>query len=65
MKKTIPAALAALSLAACSSTGNSQLLENLQGCQRMYQGSLGGLPGTNKVNVTINCDPARPTEAAQ
>lgn len=59
MKKIIVACALALGLSACASNGAgmNQLLTNLQGCERTYQGSLGGMPGTNKVNVTVRCDP--------
>lgn len=45
---------------ACASNGTAgtALLNNLQGCSRTYQGSIGGaLPGSNRLSVTIQCEP--------
>jgi hypothetical protein len=65
MKKLILACALALGLSACASNGGTnQLLTNLQGCERTYQGALGGMPGTNKVNVTIRCEPGMAQAAA-
>ncbi|MFN3573639.1 MAG: hypothetical protein ACK4TR_08940 [Phenylobacterium sp.] len=62
LRLTITAIVAALALVLSGCATNPQtadlLLSNLQGCERTYQGSLGGIPGTNKVSVTITCQPS-------
>lgn len=54
-------ALAALcvALTGCASNGGTtqQLLQNLQGCERTYQGSIGGLGLGQGIAVTIRCEP--------
>jgi hypothetical protein len=48
-----------LALSACASNGGtaSQLLSNLQGCERTYQGNIGGLGLGQGIAVTIRCEP--------
>lgn len=54
-------ALAALcaALTGCASSGGTtqQLLQNLQGCERTYQGNIGGLGLGQGIAVTIRCEP--------
>lgn len=57
----VGAALAALSLSACAGQSNVglKLLSNLEGCERTYQGEIGGLSltGARGLSVTIRCEP--------
>ena len=68
MKKLLKAAaatVAALSLAACTSTGSAALLQNLQNCRLVYQGSLGGGQVGGSAAATLVCDPPPATDIDQ
>jgi hypothetical protein len=57
---------ACLSMSACQSTG-AQVLENLQGCERHYDGAVsGGLTGAQfSGTIKVDCLPAPRTVATE
>lgn len=52
---------AAVSLSACTNTGTAQLLDNLQGCERHYDGAVAGslTGGSFSGTIKVDCKPAQ------
>ena len=67
--RTLALAALCVALTGCASNGStaSQLLSNLQGCERTYQGNIGGLGLGQGIAVTIRCEPnqGQPAPAAE
>lgn len=59
MRTAILIVAVAFVLTGCASNSGttSQLLANLQGCERTYQGNIGGLGFAQGIAVTIRCEP--------
>lgn len=59
-------AACAVILSGCANGATTQqLLQNLQGCERTYQGNIGGLSLTGQgIAVTIRCEPNQGAPAA-
>lgn len=55
------AAVACLSLCSCNTTGTSQLLNNLQGCERHYDGAVAGslTGGSFSGTIKVDCKPGQ------
>lgn len=59
MKRVVLIGAACIALTACSSTSTQQLLTNLQGCERHYDGAIsGGMTGGSfSGTIKVDCKP--------
>lgn len=61
MRRILALAAAALALSGCGSLAGQQVLTNLQGCHRQYEGVVSaGLGAGFSGTVKIDCPPAAP-----
>jgi hypothetical protein len=61
------AAVACLSLSACASANTGKLLENLQGCERHYDGVVSaGIANTGfSGSIKVDCLPSKPAPVVE
>lgn len=55
------AALSCLALSACNTTSTAKLLDNLQGCERHYDGAVAGslTGGSFSGTIKVDCKPGQ------